>query len=113
MILEFLLFCQFHAVGSSSEFGRTHHNILLGLLAPFLGQKGCLPVEAFIQDDADALLVTSPVVLLTKNNLWGHVLARPNNRPRRSAVAMPVSPADEALQVLVLCQGILSMPVES
>lgn len=113
VILEFLIVCQFHPAVSPSEFVYTHHDVLLGLLATFLGQKGRLPVEAFIQDDANALLVTSPVVLLAKNNFRGHILACPNNRPRRGAVAMSVSPADEALQVLILCQGVLSMPVKS
>lgn len=73
----------------------TDQNILLCLLTSFLGQERGMPVKTFVQDDANALLVASTVVLEPLHDLRSHVLAGAHDRIRRSPRSRAVAPVDQ------------------
>lgn len=85
-------------------------DVVLGLAPAAFGQKGGMAVDALEQDNADAPLVTSSVVPPPLDHLGGHVLASPNDAPRRVPDPAPVAPAQQRLAALsdypvVPCNG--------
>lgn len=51
---------------------------VLGTL-PVLAVEGSLPIEAFVENDANAPLVAATIIRLSENDFWCHVLARSND----------------------------------
>lgn len=59
-----------------------------------------MAVQALIQNDTDAPLVTPGIILLSCNNLGSHVLAGTNHAHGRRPVSTPVAPVEKRLSVV-------------
>lgn len=61
-----------------ANLGTNYQYVALGLFSTIVREERGMAVEAFIQDDANALLIASSVVLralTSSNHFWCHVLA--------------------------------------
>lgn len=94
---------------------QTYENVALGLLSTVLGEEWGVPVEALVQNDANALLVASPIVFTPStglNDLGCHVLAGADYRVGRGTIAAPVPPPKQMGQVGSLGDVLLLVPLQ-
>jgi hypothetical protein len=93
----------------------TYQYVAFGLLSAIVGKEGGVPIEALVQNDANALPVASSVILqsfTSSDHFRCHVLASSNNRIRRDTVATSVSLAQKAKQILIVCHTLPFMTIQ-